>query len=225
EEIAPAGAQMGKERVLVFEQAVQTAIECVILREALIHTQQIGQRRGVKPVPVQTPFAAGREQAVEREHAQHFLPVRAFATAPQPRAEEGVQLKLAPELIAQPAGTPSAGPGELQLVQAHLHGQRIMGRRRAILGKERALTNLALLFIEDRDGLLPGGALRVVDLAQIENVSLHYAAANAPALDDGPGAMLLAVLLPHAALEKHATSVAAERAEGRGWVATTRRLG
>jgi len=38
--------------------------------------------------------------------------------------------------------------------------------------------NLALLFIEDRDGLLPGGALRVVDLAQIEDVSLHHTASE-----------------------------------------------
>jgi hypothetical protein len=36
--------------------------------------------------------------------------------------------------------------------------------------------------------------------------------------------MLLAVLLPRAALEKHATSIAAECPEGRGWVATTPRL-
>jgi hypothetical protein len=51
---------------------------------------------------------------------------------------------------------------------------------------------------------------------------LHHAAPDAAALDDGLGAMLLAVLLARAALEKHAASVAVEEPEGRGWVATTR---
>jgi hypothetical protein len=74
------------------------------------------------------------------------------------------------------------------------------------------LAGLAVVFIEDGNGLLPGGALGVVDLAQIEDVSLHHAAPDAAALDDGPGAMLLAVLLPRAALEKHATSIAKARA-------------
>ena len=69
---------------------------------------------------------------------------------------------------------------------------------------------------------LPGGALRVVDLAQVEDVALHHGAADAAALDDGPGAMLLAVLAARAALEKHAPSVAGERPEGIGWVATAR---
>jgi hypothetical protein len=36
--------------------------------------------------------------------------------------------------------------------------------------------------------------------------------------------MLLAILLPRAALEKHTASVAAECLEGRGWVATIRRF-
>ena len=107
---------MGKERILVGEQTIQTAIERVVLREAFSHAQEIGQRRGPEPVPVQPPFAAGREQAVEREHAQHLLPVGAFATAPQTRGEKGVELELAPEFIAQPAGPPRAGSGELQVV-------------------------------------------------------------------------------------------------------------
>jgi hypothetical protein len=222
EEITPALAQMGEEGVLVFEQSVEAAIERIVLGMAFVHTQEIRQCRGAKPVPVQTPFTAGGEQTVKRQEAQHLFPICALATASEAWSEEGVELKLAPELIAQPAVAPGAGTGELQLIQSHLHGGRVAGVRRAILGKECALVGLPLLFIEDRDGLLPGGALRIVDLAQIENVTLDDCVSEAATLDDGPGAMLLAVLLSGAALEKHETSVAETGREGRDRVATTR---
>jgi len=88
--------------------------------------------------------------------------------------------------------------------------------RSAFGGKERALAGLAVLFVEDTDGLLPGGALGVVDLAQVEDVPLRHAAPDAAALDNRPGAMLLAVLLSGAALEKHAASVALSRRMRRG---------
>jgi hypothetical protein len=98
----------------------------------------------------------------------------------------------------------------LQLVQAHLHRGGIVRRGSTILGEQGALAGLALFLIEDGDRLLPGGALRVIDLAQVENVALHHTTPDPPALDDGPGAMLLAVLLALAALEKHAASVASK---------------
>jgi hypothetical protein len=72
------------------------------------------------------------------------------------------------------------------------------------------------VFVEDVHGLLPGGALGIVDLAQVEDVPLHHAAPDATALDDGPGAMLLAVLLARAALEKQGLSVAPLRPMRRG---------
>ena len=90
EEIAPAPTQMRKECVLVCEQTIQAAIERVVLRVACVHSKQIGQGRRAEPVPVQPPFAAGREQAVKREHSQHFLPVRAFAAHTQTRGERKV---------------------------------------------------------------------------------------------------------------------------------------
>ncbi|MGA2853076.1 MAG: helix-turn-helix domain-containing protein [Verrucomicrobiota bacterium] len=125
-------------------------------------------------------------------------------------------------LIAQPARAPRAGAGELKLRKPHLHGGRVRGGRRAIGGKERALAGLTVVFVEDGNGLLPGGALGIVDLAQVEDVALHHAAPDAAALDDGPGAMLLAVFFACAALEKHAASVAPSRRLKRGQVATTR---
>ena len=167
---------MGEECVLVCQQTVETAIKRVILGEAFVRAQQVGAGGGGKPVAVQTPFAAGREQPVKREQAQDFLPVRAFAAATQARGEEGVELEVAPELIAQPARTPGTGAGELELGKLHLHGGRGGEGRGAVGGKERALTGLAVVFIEDIDGFLPGGALGIVDLVQVEDVPPHHAA-------------------------------------------------
>ena len=221
EQVAPAGAQMGEERVLVFEQSIQAAIERVVLGEAFVGTEQVGTGGGGKPVPVQPPFAPGRKQAIEREQAQDFLPVGAFAAAAQARGEEGVQVKFAPELIAQPARAPGTGTAEPELGELPLHGGRVGGGRRAVVGEKRALAGPAVVLVKDVDGLLPGGALGVVDLAQIEDVTLHDAAPQAAALDDGPGAMLFAVLLALAALEKHGAIVTPIGAGGRGQVATT----
>jgi hypothetical protein len=222
-EIAPAPAQMGEEFVLVFQQTVEATIERVVLGEAFVRAQQTGAGGGGKPVAVQAPFAAGRKQPVKREQAQDFFPVRAFAAATQAGGKEGVELEIAPELIAQPARAPGAGAGELELRKLHLHRRRGGEGRGAVGGKERALAGLAIVFVEDGNGLLPGGALGIVDLTQVENVPLHHAAPDAAALDDGPGAMLPAVFFARAALEKHAPSVAPSPRVKRGWVATTRR--
>ena len=73
-----------------------------------------------------------------REQAQDFLPVRAFAAATQTRGEEGIELEVAPALIAQPARAPGAGAGGLEFGKLHLHGGRDRGGRRAVGGKERA---------------------------------------------------------------------------------------
>ena len=49
---------------------------------------------------VQTPLAAGGGRAVNDEHAQDFCPVGAFAGGGQARAEEVIEVKASPELIA-----------------------------------------------------------------------------------------------------------------------------
>jgi hypothetical protein len=53
-------------------------------------------------------------------------------------------------------------------------------------GNKGAWAELTLLFIEDLDGLLPGSALGFIDLAQVENVTLHHGATDAAAFHDGP---------------------------------------
>ena len=204
EEIAPALAQMGEEGVLVCEQTVPAAGEGVVRGQAFIPAEPISAGGGAKPVPGPSPFAAGGEQTVESQEPEPLFPVGAFATDAPAGGEEGVELPLAPEWIAPPAGAPGAGAGELQRIQPDVNGGRGGDRRRAILGEERALAGRAVLCIEDGEGLLPGGLLGVIDLAPVEDVALPDVASDAAALDDRPGAMPLAVLLPLAALEKHA---------------------
>ena len=41
---------------------------------------------------------------------------------------------------------------------------RVVGGKDVILGEELTLAGLSTGFIKDRDGLLPGGALGIVDL-------------------------------------------------------------
>ena len=48
--------------------------------------------------------------------------------------------------------------------------------------------------IQRVDGFTPSSLLTVVDLPQIQNVTLDNAPARAPVLDDAPGAMVFAVL-------------------------------
>jgi len=67
--------------------------------------------------------------------------------------------------------------GELQLIQPDVNGGRGGVRRRAILGEERALAGLAVLFIEDGDGLQPGGVLGVSRISS-QPVPKFYEASN-----------------------------------------------
>ena len=165
---------------------VSAAGEGVVRGQAFIHAEQISAGGGAKPVPVPSPFAAGGEQTGESQEPEPLFPGGAFATDAPAGGEEGVELPLAPEWIAPPAGAPGAGAGELQRIQPDVNGGRGGDRRRAILGEERAWAGRAVLCIEDGDGLLPGGLLGVIDLAQVEDMALHHMTPDAAALDDGP---------------------------------------
>jgi hypothetical protein len=215
EEIAPALAQMGEEFLFVREQQVVTAVEGVVLRGTGVDAEQVGERRSGEPVTVQPPFAAGREEPVDHEDAENFFPIGVFAADGQTRPEKIVELQRAPELVGEPARAPLAGMCEAELVEPHLHGRGAVGGRRAVGGKERELARLAAGLVEDREAALPGEALAVVDLAEIEHVALRDLAARIPvALDDGPRPVDFTVLAPLAALQEHAGSLPEPAAAG-----------
>src|ERR1700722_16016026 len=65
------------------------------------------------------------------------------------------------------------------------------------------------VLVEHRDGLAPHRGLRGIDLAQIQHVTLHNAAAcDTLVLDDAPILVRLAVFLPSGLPQKHAANLA-----------------
>src|SRR5450755_2702941 len=65
----------------------------------------------LEPMPVQSPFAAGRNQLVADQRLQDVQPVRPFARGRQRRKPELVQSQLIPQKSGHPAGTPLTGTG------------------------------------------------------------------------------------------------------------------
>ena len=74
---------MIEDRLLVHQQPVVTAVQLVNLGQPGILAQQIGQGAALKPLKMQAPLAAGRQQAVGDQHEKHLSPMRppAFAKA------------------------------------------------------------------------------------------------------------------------------------------------
>ena len=117
EQIAPPSHQVIEDRLLVRQQPVVTAIQLVDLGQPGILAQQIGQRAALKPLAVQPPFAARRQQAIGDQHEQHLIPARPLAAHAQPLRPELIELQLPPQHQRQPARTPLPRPAQLQLRQ------------------------------------------------------------------------------------------------------------
>jgi hypothetical protein len=98
-------------------------------------------------------------------------------------------------MARQPTATPLSRPAEPQAAEPDLHHIAIQWRRRTMLGEQCDLFAGLAVLVERPDRLAPHGALAVIDLAQIQHVSLHRAPAGYPAvLHDAPITVLLAVL-------------------------------
>jgi hypothetical protein len=130
-----------------------------------------------------------------------------FALA-QVLVPEVVQLQLPPQLTAQPAVAEGPRPPENYLVHANLDGIDRVGRQNPVVGEQAHGLRWLPAFPYDRKRLAPGRLLGVVDLAQIEHLTLEPrragAAGQPSALHHAEVAMLLAVLSPLACLQVHA---------------------
>src|SRR5271169_5478324 len=141
----------------------------------------------LEPMPVQSPFAAGRNQLVADQRLQDVQPVRPFARGRQRRKPELVQSQLIPQKSGHPAGTPLTRPTQSHLAQSDRHHIAIERRGNTILGKQRNLFGLPGAFIEDLNRLAPRRFLAVVDLSEIQHLpSNHAAVVSAPVLYNGP---------------------------------------
>ena len=100
------------------------------------------------------------------------------------------------EMTGEPAGSPLARAMQFHRIKSHLHPKalgliwyRPFGRKQGELPMSPAR------FIESFDHSAPRLVLAIVDLAQIQNRTLHHATARtASAFDNAPITVLLAVL-------------------------------
>src|SRR5688500_4938378 len=181
------------------------AIERADLRKPPVRTKQIGQRAPVEPLAMQPPLAAWRQQPVGHQHEQHLVPGRALAARRKFGAKEPVKPKLAPEHQRQPAGAKAPRAAEPKLLQLQPDDRAVVDQTlAAILRKQRQRPRPPGTVLERLDRLAPGELLRVVDLAQIQNMTLHHAPAADPAgLHNAEGPVLLAVLPANLGAQKH----------------------
>ena len=105
---------MIEDRLLVHQQPVVTAVQLMDFRQLGIFAQQVGQRAALKPLTMQAPFAAWRQQTVGDQHEKHLSPMRPFAAHSQPLRPELIELQLAPQHQCQPARAPLPRPAQTQ---------------------------------------------------------------------------------------------------------------
>src|SRR2546430_5522222 len=115
----------------------------------------------------------------------------------QTLSPELIQFELIPQLTGHPASPPLSGPAQLELIQSHLHSivAGVLGQG-SIRRIQRQLPGLPQHRIEHLGRPGPTGLLAIIDLSQIQQVSLHPAAPSFDLLGNAPIAMIFAVLEP-----------------------------
>ena len=145
---------------------------------------------------MQAPFAAGIDQPIAHQRLQDVLPAGALARIRQQRRKEPIQFQLLVEMTGEPARAPLARAMQLHRIEPHLHAQALGMIRHCLLGrKQRKLSMSPARFVERFDLATPRFALAIIDLAQIQNRTLHHTTTcTASAFDNAPVTVLLAVL-------------------------------
>src|SRR6202522_2147712 len=187
---------MGKQRRLVRQQLIEAAIQRVLGDQPIILAQQIRHRALLEPLPMQAPLAAGIDQPIAHQRLQDVLPAGAFARIRQQRCKEPIQLQLLIEMTGQPACSPLARAMQLHRIEPHLYPKALGMIRHPLLGRKQGkLPMPPAPLVDPLDHPAPRRVLTVVDLAQIQNRTLHHPTARtAPAFDNAPIPVLLAVL-------------------------------
>ena len=141
---------------------------------------------------------------MHHQQLQHLLPRHLAGNVLEPLRPEPLQPQLLPQPTAQPAVPERPWPPQLHRRQPHLYAVQGVGRNRPVLREQTQLSALLPALVEDLQTLPPCRLLRIVDLAQIQDGSLHDLAAGHPAvLDDAEVAMRFAVLPPILASQEH----------------------
>lgn len=113
------------------------------------------------------------------------------------RGEEGVEGELAIEFEGEPAAAPLTRTLEGKLIQPDADHARVVGGSRAVVREEGDLGSGVRAGRVGVEGFAPGGALGVIDLAQVEHLALHDAAVvEAFVFHHTPVGVFLAILPP-----------------------------
>jgi len=164
--------------------------------------EQVGHGALRVPLPVEPPLAARVDEPVGGHGRQDEIPAGALAGGLEALGPEAVQRH--PPVAREPAGPPLAGAPHAQLLQPDLHHRGVGDRWQPVLRNQGDGAGRQEASLEHLEGLAPGLALAVVDLAEVEHGPLHPApGGQTAALPKAPVPMLLAVLLAHMAAEKH----------------------
>jgi hypothetical protein len=202
EQFAPTPLEELEQRVLVFDQPIQTAVQRVLLGQREVRIEQVGHRAAVIPLAVQPPLRARVHQPVHHQGLEHLLPGGTFPRRRQAWVPEVVQRQFLPHLQRQPARTPLAWAFQAQLGEPHADRVDIVIRQRS----DRKQSHLpAPTFVEDFHRLAPRLALTGIDFAQVEHLPLgDPAIAQTPVLHDIPVFVDLAIFLSTIAAQEHA---------------------
>jgi hypothetical protein len=93
---------------------------------------------------------------------------------------------------------------EREFVQADAHHALVVGGRGPVVREESDLAGRVGVRRVGVERLAPGGALGVIDLAQVEHLALHDTAiVETPVFDHTPVSVLFAVFLPQLRPQKH----------------------
>ncbi len=135
-------------------------------------------------------------------------PTGSLAARGQARLPEPIELQLPPQLAGQPTPTPLARAPQLQGTESDLYHIAIQRRCSAVFREQHHLRRRTLILFEHVDAPAPSRLLRIVDLPEVEHLTLHYAPIGDPAVfDNAPVTMLFAVFDSLLGTQKHANSV------------------
>src|ERR1700722_5323300 len=110
-----------------------------------------------------------------------------------------------PQPAPQPAVAERAGPAQLHLIELHRDRIQLTGWNRTIVRKQTQLAVAALVFVKNFQRSPPRLLLGVIDLTEIEHLSLRGATpADAAIFDHGEIPMCFAILVAFVLPQKHA---------------------
>jgi len=154
-----------------------------------------------------TQLATWIDQPIDHQQLQHLLPTDCLTTVRQPILPETVESELAPQIACQPAAAERTRSPQLQSAQLHLQTVHRSGGKFSIFRKQTQRARTLSLLVKHVQTLAPRPFLLIVDLAQIQHRPLRGLPRGQTAIfHDAEVSMILAVLLPVCASQKHRSS-------------------